>query len=677
MFPSKLRFAVLIFVSIAIAHRSDAHPPLAANPQNISGDKLSASNTQTNSITLPSGTSITVRMIDDVDSSRNKAGDAFHASLESPLVANDTVVATKGADVFGKLVHVDKNGKIAGAGRLSLALTGIQIKGQLVPISSATYELVGKGRGKQSAERIGGGAAAGATIGGIAGGGAGAAIGAGAGAAGGTLVQLLTHGDHLRVPSESVLEFTLEQPADLPRDDPPVPTTTPTADLPSTAEEMAPVPQPLSSQKEPALAFVPVLASDNRTLAPGFSTKGACDIAGDRVNIHSAGSVSYSFKVASGESMTVAFGTPTGGYLSSAPAEVSLNGVTMGFIEKDPNYVWGQTAPHQLLLWRNTFGPGSHVLTFRSGGEFVNFYGLWSSGPWKASGEAPELSASIPPGNGNAQAQSVTETHISDPLGIRWDENQAGSSAIWTRRGTSNIFDANWENGVVTAVVSVWVQDSNLRMERRNSSDGNDCDYKGTFAPDWATASGTFDCLRWVHGGHWSAKIERPLPLKRSASTGNSGIRSVDFQNLDYPASCLGENGTAGNVHISNGQGDTPDADFRVEKAIFGDLKGDGQEEAVVVVSCHPSGVSPNVVDSQVFVFEMSASGPRILAKLPSSNWSGRRVEEATVSDNGLVVSYLDGECNACKDWVITVRFRWNATQFVRVGQTRKPYKPS
>jgi uncharacterized protein YcfJ len=79
-----------------------------------------------------------------------------------------------------------------------------------VPVDSTTYDVAGKSRGTQSAERIGGGAVAGAVIGGIIGGGRGAAIGATLGAGGGTAVQVMTHGDQVRIPSETLLEFTTE-----------------------------------------------------------------------------------------------------------------------------------------------------------------------------------------------------------------------------------------------------------------------------------------------------------------------------------------------------------------------------------------------------------------------------------------------------------------------------------
>jgi hypothetical protein len=62
---------------------------------------------------------------------------------------------------------------------------------------------------------VGGGAALGTLIGAVAGGGSGAAIGAAVGAAGGAAVQVLTKGDEVRVPAESVLTFRLENPLQL------------------------------------------------------------------------------------------------------------------------------------------------------------------------------------------------------------------------------------------------------------------------------------------------------------------------------------------------------------------------------------------------------------------------------------------------------------------------------
>jgi hypothetical protein len=165
------------------------------------------------SVTIPAGQSILVRMIDSVDSSKNHVGDIFHASLETDLTVNGAVVARKGTDVYGRLAESKEAGHLAGSSELQLELTRMVIDGRDYPVVSSDYTLKGKGRGKNTAEKVGGGAALGAIIGAVAGGGKGAAIGAGVGAGAGGAVQVLTRGQQVKVPSETLLEFRLQQPA--------------------------------------------------------------------------------------------------------------------------------------------------------------------------------------------------------------------------------------------------------------------------------------------------------------------------------------------------------------------------------------------------------------------------------------------------------------------------------
>jgi hypothetical protein len=164
-------------------------------------------------VTIPAGQSILVRMIDGVDSAKNHVGDIFHASLETDLVVNNTLVARKGTDVYGRLAEAKDAGHLSGSSELQLELTRLVIDGHDYPVVSSDYTLTGKGRGSNTAKKVGGGAVAGAIIGAIAGGGKGAAIGAGVGSAAGAGVQVLTKGQQVRVPSETLLEFRLQQPA--------------------------------------------------------------------------------------------------------------------------------------------------------------------------------------------------------------------------------------------------------------------------------------------------------------------------------------------------------------------------------------------------------------------------------------------------------------------------------
>jgi hypothetical protein len=162
-------------------------------------------------VTIPAGQALLVRMIDGVDSSRNNVGDVFHASLETDLYINNTLLARKGADVYGRLAKVQEAGKLAGSAELQLELMRIVIDGHDYPIVSSDYSLKGQGRGADTAKKVTGGAVFGAIIGAIAGGGKGAAIGAGAGSAAGAGVQVFTKGEKVKVPSETLLEFRLQQ----------------------------------------------------------------------------------------------------------------------------------------------------------------------------------------------------------------------------------------------------------------------------------------------------------------------------------------------------------------------------------------------------------------------------------------------------------------------------------
>lgn len=163
-------------------------------------------------VEVASGTTLTVRMIDSVDSSVNHPGEIFHASLESPIVVGDEVVVPEGADVYVRLAAASSAGKFAGKSELHLELIKLESRGRSYSLVSSTYSLSGASRGKDTAEKVGGGAAVGAIIGALAGGGKGAAIGATVGGAGGGVYQGATHGKQVRIPSETVLDFQLEQP---------------------------------------------------------------------------------------------------------------------------------------------------------------------------------------------------------------------------------------------------------------------------------------------------------------------------------------------------------------------------------------------------------------------------------------------------------------------------------
>ena len=167
-------------------------------------------------VTIPAGTLISVRTIDAIDSTSSIVGDRFLAALEEPLTLEGNVVVARDAPVYGRLTQAKESGTFTGRSQLRLELTGIVVNGKMVPVVTGEYEVTGKSRGASTAKRTAGGAALGAIIGAVADGGQGAAIGAGAGATAGAASEIITGGDQVKVPSETLLDFTLQQDVSIP-----------------------------------------------------------------------------------------------------------------------------------------------------------------------------------------------------------------------------------------------------------------------------------------------------------------------------------------------------------------------------------------------------------------------------------------------------------------------------
>lgn len=169
-------------------------------------------------VTIPAGTRISVRTIDTIDSTRDTAGARFQASLAEPLTLDGHLLVEKYALVYGRLTQSKEAGTFTGRSQLGLELTGIVVNGKTVPIVTGKYEVTGESRGASTAKRSVGGAALGAIIGAVADGGKGAAIGAGVGAGAGAGSETISKGDHVKVPSESLLDFELQRDVTLAED---------------------------------------------------------------------------------------------------------------------------------------------------------------------------------------------------------------------------------------------------------------------------------------------------------------------------------------------------------------------------------------------------------------------------------------------------------------------------
>jgi hypothetical protein len=184
----------------------------------------------TRRVTIPNGTTLPIRMTDSLETGQTQQGQIFHGTLANDILSGDAVALPRGTSVTGRVIEAKDAAHFAGSSMLSIELTGIDMKGQQVSVVTAPYVQQGKGRGKNTAMKTGGGAALGAIIGGLAGGGRGAAIGAASGGGIGAGVNGVTRGEQVKIPAETLVNFQLQSPVT-------VTTTTHPADAPQSFNE--------------------------------------------------------------------------------------------------------------------------------------------------------------------------------------------------------------------------------------------------------------------------------------------------------------------------------------------------------------------------------------------------------------------------------------------------------
>jgi len=159
-------------------------------------------------VILPVNTVLTVRLTEAVNVDAAQAGMAVKSLLDDPLMLNGNVIVPRGAAVALQVAKVEQAGKMKGSDKITLKANSLAFGGRKYDIVTTYVESKGSGEGKKTTRKVAGGAGLGAIVGGIAGGGTGAAIGAAAGAATGAVVA--SQGtEHLQLPAETRLQFTL------------------------------------------------------------------------------------------------------------------------------------------------------------------------------------------------------------------------------------------------------------------------------------------------------------------------------------------------------------------------------------------------------------------------------------------------------------------------------------
>ena len=157
-------------------------------------------------------------------------------------------------------------------------------------------------------------------------------------------------------------------------------------------------------------------------------------------------------------------------------------------------------------------------------------------------------------------------------------------------------------------------------------------------------------------------------------------IRKVDFKNFTYSAYCIGNRPQ--NIKVKDGEYSSEKQEdgwvdrfsFTVFATAFGDVNGDGSDDAITLTSCNTGGTGNF---SEGMVYSMKAGKPAVIARIPGGDRADGGLRSARVEKGLLVVESNEegpegGLC--CPQFIITRKYKVVAGKLVQQG---KPLKES
>jgi hypothetical protein len=178
---------------------------------------------RTVTLSVPSGTTLAIRMNDELSTERSQAGDAFTATLTAPLVdAAGIVLVPAGATVRGRVTAVAPSTRVGQTATMNLAFESISFGGQSHPLHAtverADVQQKTRTSTAEQAGKIAAGAAAGAILGQVIGRDRSSTIrGAAVGAATGTAIAMGTADVDAVLPAGAEVVIRLDQPIQVTR----------------------------------------------------------------------------------------------------------------------------------------------------------------------------------------------------------------------------------------------------------------------------------------------------------------------------------------------------------------------------------------------------------------------------------------------------------------------------
>jgi hypothetical protein len=169
-----------------------------------------------------------------------------------------------------------------------------------------------------------------------------------------------------------------------------------------------------------------------------------------------------------------------------------------------------------------------------------------------------------------------------------------------------------------------------------------------------------------------------------------AGIREVDFKNLTFPFTADTFADLPRRIRVRNGLYHSPHQEpgltytyFKVAEVVFGDLTGDGRDEAAVVAIY--GGATSDTYEASVYLYVMEGRRPKLLAVLNQkdigdvyerlSQGEKSSLFEAvaggtTIEQRRLTVNHFAGGAHCCPPNVFTLRFKLRGGKLAPVNKS-------
>lgn len=176
-----------------------------------------------------------------------------------------------------------------------------------------------------------------------------------------------------------------------------------------------------------------------------------------------------------------------------------------------------------------------------------------------------------------------------------------------------------------------------------------------------------------------AAAVVAFAPIASAAPPPPGDIHAVDFKNFSFADTpCGGEDSAP--ITVKNGLFEKDDEDdrvyFEIQDVVYGDVTGDGVDEAVVQMLCNTGG-SGQFTDGAVYT--MRGGKPVLLGTLGVGDRADGGLYAVEIRDRVIYHDRFgqDGTSGACcPQYVETYAVRWNGSKLVDVGKpARRAYQ--